>query len=311
MSGTCPGHTRNDMFIGVEDTFLGHRKVKRLALRFGVSRAAIRGHLVTLWLNALNQATDGNLCDWDHGDIAEYSEWGGDAEAWASALIEFCLIDVADDGHLELHNWKRRRQAFYLVAARAAERGRKKDYRDNIRNSTPENEVLDDVPDMSGTCPANVPLKGKDRKGSYPPPILKGPELLEAVAAKRDWGKQAPLSPARQRRLEALGEVTDAELEWAATETEAKPGKPNVGMLLCKLEDARKQASAPKPTRVNGNGAQGPPPRARAKVEAEMAARHAADARREAEAASPEEQRKALADIVAQLEGGATAQAEH
>lgn len=77
----------------------GHPKVSRLARSLGVPKPQAIGHLHLLWWWALDYAPEGNLASFSDDEIADASEWKGDAAAFRKALIETKWIDPNGELH--------------------------------------------------------------------------------------------------------------------------------------------------------------------------------------------------------------------
>jgi len=158
------------MWIELHDTFLDHVKVKRLARALDVNKVQARGHLVTLWLNVLRHATDGCLDDWSTEDLADFSEWSGNAAAWHQALLDACLL-VHEGDSLLVNDWSDYAHHLKAAKVRAQARDRKRKQRERQReheqsrqNGSDSGDVTyghamsHDVTRDSHACPPDVTL---------------------------------------------------------------------------------------------------------------------------------------------------------
>lgn len=89
------------VWIEVHQTLPSHRKLKKLKRLLKIKTAQAVGHMVMLWLWAIDNAPDGNLSQLDPEDIAEACEWTKDAGDFVQAIKEAGFID--DD--MRLHDW--------------------------------------------------------------------------------------------------------------------------------------------------------------------------------------------------------------
>lgn len=112
------------VWIELHQSLIKHKKTLKAARRLGISKAAMIGHLATLWCWALDNSPTGSLCDCDPDVIADACEYDGDPGHLLAVLIEVGFIDN-QDGSLFLHDWHD--YAGKLVASRIknAERMRK------------------------------------------------------------------------------------------------------------------------------------------------------------------------------------------
>lgn len=91
-------------WLQIHQSLVNHRKTIKLARALGVPRPQVIGHLVLLWLWALDNAPDGHLED-DAETIAEVAMWPDDPAAFVQALVSVRLLDPVDDGH-DIHDWQ-------------------------------------------------------------------------------------------------------------------------------------------------------------------------------------------------------------
>lgn len=124
-------------------------KVARLGRLLDISRPSVIGMLHLLWWWALDHAENGDISDFDAGDIADACCWDGDPEALVKALRE-CgpgakagFIEDAE-GRWVLHDWWQ--YAGKLVARRRSDRDRKR----AERLADPESRGTSDGPPADG-----------------------------------------------------------------------------------------------------------------------------------------------------------------
>jgi hypothetical protein len=109
-------------WIEVHQSLRDHRKTIDLAERLGVSEACAVGHLLFIWLWALDNANDGLLTT-SPQVIAKIAAFCGDANAFQSALIESGYVDQVGDS-LVIHDWDD--YAGKLIAKRKSDAERKR-----------------------------------------------------------------------------------------------------------------------------------------------------------------------------------------
>ena len=106
-------------WVEVHQSLPTHKKTVRVANALGIEQVHAVGHLVTLWLWALDNAPDGDLDDATDGEIAFYAQWRGDATQFVDALRSAHFLD----GN-QIHNWTD--YAGRLIQARARNKQRMK-----------------------------------------------------------------------------------------------------------------------------------------------------------------------------------------
>lgn len=109
----------------LEDSLLGHRKVRRLARLLGVHPNHARGLVVGLWCVAMREAPDGNLVDISADDIADALDFDGKPEKLWAALEEAGLIDTGGE-YPEIHEWMERAEAHKAALRQKAKRQKAK-----------------------------------------------------------------------------------------------------------------------------------------------------------------------------------------
>jgi hypothetical protein len=107
----------------------GHIKLRRLARMLGVERAQAVGHLHYLWWWALDGAPSGDLTGFTPEEIAELSDWPGDADLFAEALHKCGWLDSDN----KIHDWND--YAGKLIERRTSERERLKAHRNAVRTA--------------------------------------------------------------------------------------------------------------------------------------------------------------------------------
>lgn len=108
-----------------------HPKTRRVAVRLGISKAAVIGHLHLLWWWTLDFAPDGDLSGFDAEEVAAVAEWEGDAEQFLQALLDTGWLD---EGR-RVHNWGD--YAGRLVNLRDGIRERQRRFREKKRDVPP------------------------------------------------------------------------------------------------------------------------------------------------------------------------------
>lgn len=93
------------MWIELHQSLPTHRKILRLKRELKIKKPTAIGHMVLLWLWALDNAIDGDLTDFSAEDIAEVAEWTGKADAFTEALVSAGFLDCDDNNGLYIHNW--------------------------------------------------------------------------------------------------------------------------------------------------------------------------------------------------------------
>ena len=88
-------------WIEVHQELPGHWKTLRLARALQIDEMQAMGHMVALWLWALNSRADGDLSRFEPIDIACGAHWRGDPEAFLQALRTAELLDEGD----RIHDW--------------------------------------------------------------------------------------------------------------------------------------------------------------------------------------------------------------
>ncbi len=163
------------MWIELHDTLLDHRKVKRLSRAVTRQAVTVRGHLVTLWLNVLRHAPDGNLIDWEPSDIEDYAEWDGPPGAFVDALIACGFLVHGKDEAIAVNDWTE-----YATHLKAAERKRKERERKRF-------EAEDTVPESHDVTGRHVTSQDSDRNSG--PVTLTRPDQTRTDQTRPDQTK--------------------------------------------------------------------------------------------------------------------------
>ena len=108
-------------WIEVHQSLPSHRKTLAAATLLGIRPVQMTGHLVTLWLWAIDNAPEGNLSSVSPPVISRAAEWPGRPDAFVDALVMAKLLDRADNT-LIIHDWPD--YAGRLCARRAANKER-------------------------------------------------------------------------------------------------------------------------------------------------------------------------------------------
>ena len=123
-------------WIEVHQGLFRHRKLLTLARLLDVQRMSAGGHIISLWLWALDNAPNGDLAGLEPEVIAFAAEWEGDAAMFYHALNESGFLDGDD----KIHDWYD--YAGKLIDRRKADADRKRAQR--MSGGHPK-----DVPGMS------------------------------------------------------------------------------------------------------------------------------------------------------------------
>jgi hypothetical protein len=113
-------------WIELHTTLRDHPKAYSLATALRIPEAQAIGHLVLLWLWAIEQAEEGRLRV-PHAALARACTWEGKPERLIDALVEAGWVDRLYDGTLAIHDWEE--YAGRLIHRRAANVARQRAYR--------------------------------------------------------------------------------------------------------------------------------------------------------------------------------------
>src|SRR3990172_5298378 len=101
-------------WIEVHQGVFRHRKTLSLGRLLDVHRMSAGGHVICLWLWALDNAPTGDLTGVSPEVIAAGAEWEGDSKTFTEGLVAVGFLDRNADS-LQIHNW-------YQYAGRLIER---------------------------------------------------------------------------------------------------------------------------------------------------------------------------------------------
>jgi len=117
------------MYDEICETLPDHPKTELAAELLGVPPAAVVGHLVCLWLWALQHAKDGDLSAFTPAWIAKAARWKGDPETFVNALTQCAhkrnghgFLEDDGDGGLIIHDWSDYGGKLHMAKAKEAKR---------------------------------------------------------------------------------------------------------------------------------------------------------------------------------------------
>ena len=240
------------MWIELHDSARDHPKLIKLARDLGIPKVHAFGHLCSLWTWVLRMAPDGDLSSFDTDDIEIGAEWGGTSGLFVSSAEKRGFLDRSNFG-LVVHDWSE-----YSGSLKTAQRVR--EHRARKRSGkVKRNVTLQGVTVMLGN--AEQEERPTDRSSSSSSSRVREGSAstladLEALSWQWEWSAHT-LSPKQRTQATGLleqGPLTADELAWAREQTETKAsGRPNFGLLLCKVADYRRQqAESAQPARANG-----------------------------------------------------------
>ncbi len=116
-------------WIEVHSELRSHPKVFRLARSLNIPKAQALGHVVALWLWALDFAPDGDLSKFHADEVADGAQFDGGPDVFIAALESACLIDRTPDG-ATIHDWQE--YVGRLLAMRENNRRRQATFRARI-----------------------------------------------------------------------------------------------------------------------------------------------------------------------------------
>lgn len=125
-----------------------HPKTKRLARLLNITRPQAVGHVVGLWIWALDYAQDGNLSTYEASDIADACDWTGDPAALVDALLDCGRKEgpgflVRGDHGLEINDWSE--YGGKTVTRRTQTANRQRTYRERNADVTRYSSVTNDA----------------------------------------------------------------------------------------------------------------------------------------------------------------------
>lgn len=148
-------------WIEVHQALRDHRKLLALADELNLPEPHAAGHVIYLWLWALDSAPDGVLPASER-IIERAAYWEGERGAFVAALVSSGLADRDEDGRLHLHDW-----ADYggkVIAQRQANARRQADWRDRQRTPPPPTTppAAPDPALRNGRAAQHRPLRNDD-----------------------------------------------------------------------------------------------------------------------------------------------------
>jgi len=149
-----------------------HPKTRRAARLLEMEPEPLIGHLICLWWWALEYAPDGDLEDFDEGDLADAAGWPGGPAEFVAALLDSgakgrpgFLARV--DGRLVIHDWEDNQGPQFRGRIQAANRKRNQRLRE--RDADPAEGDADVIKTRS----SHAGVTGK--RDSVTPRARKGP----------------------------------------------------------------------------------------------------------------------------------------
>lgn len=136
-------------WLPVDQGLVNHRKVWALERLLELPVPTVVGHLLLVWLWAIDSAEDGCIADGEAWAIEKAAGWPGDPGAFVAALEEAGFLDRLD-GCVQIHNWDE--YGGRVLAARERNAQKQRRYRERNRN-------------VPATLPgSNAPERKIDRK---------------------------------------------------------------------------------------------------------------------------------------------------
>ncbi len=123
-------------WIEVHQTLPAHRKIKKLKRELKIKTPQAVGHMVMLWLWAVDNAPDGNLSDIDPNDLAEAAEWSKPGSELVRALISAGFLDE----DMQLHDWDQ--YVGRLMEKRETKRANDRERQKRARDRKKQNETM-------------------------------------------------------------------------------------------------------------------------------------------------------------------------
>lgn len=180
------------MWIELHQTLPRHPKLARLANRLRIPRTQAAGHLIFLWLWALDYCPTGNLSALEPAEISAAADFGGDAELFVQALKQVGWVD--EDGMI--HDWGD--YAGRIVDERLQAKERMKAYRERQRTERQNKETVRDVtPNVRVTNSERAELPNTTQPNLTVPNQTNTPAPREGACAR----------PANVEEVIALGAV--------------------------------------------------------------------------------------------------------
>lgn len=143
-------------WIQVYSNMISHPKTYKLANLLGIRSQQVKpnviagGMMVSLWLWAAQNATDGDLSGVTADCLAESAGWRGKPETFRQALVESGFTDQDDAGGLHLHDW-----LDYASLLMEQEDNRRAKTNERVKRYR-EKKKGDQAPTCNGYCNATV-----------------------------------------------------------------------------------------------------------------------------------------------------------
>jgi len=144
-------------WIEVHQSLPTHRKTLMVADALAVSPVEVLGHVVSLWLWALDNAPEGDVSGVPERVLARAAQWDGDPGEFVTAFIGGTFLDRTADGLL-IHNWWD--YAGKLIDRRQANAARMRAARATHVPSTLHARAGATVPNSTVQNTTGIPLRG-------------------------------------------------------------------------------------------------------------------------------------------------------
>lgn len=202
-------------WIEVHQTLPTHRKTIEAAAILDIPPVQMIGHLICLWLWALDNAPDGVMYTSRNAlrnkMVANVSQWDGDPDAFVDALVESGFLNEIDDA-LELHDWYD--YAGKLMETRKANRERQRRYRESKKQQETNAE-------RNANVTRDVTVTKSERHApTVPNPTVPNSTIDSNSVAKRFDDDSIPMKLAMHLKKEILNQdpstkVPDDLTNWA------------------------------------------------------------------------------------------------
>lgn len=203
-------------YIEVRTTLPDHRKLRSAARALHVDRFKLIGHLVTLWIWALDNVPSHGVMDGlSDTDLEEAAGWPEEmAGELVPALIEAGFIDD-EDGVRYLHDWDE--YAGRLLKKREADRERKRAERAQIRAEKRPTDKRKSRADVRRSTAARADVQNTSQT-----------RPADTPASPADNGASPPRQPAKSRasRASARGRTVPHRTDTVSREVEEKEVPP-------------------------------------------------------------------------------------
>lgn len=224
-------------WLEVHQSLCGHRKTRAAAKALGMTRPQLVGHVLFIWLWALDNAPDGNLDSIGSDVIADVAEYDGDADEFYGALVKVGFIDQTASGDI-LHDWEE--YAGKLIDRRKSNAEKQRRFRESQRESHADvtlrdAHVTDTSPSRDGatvqnTTVPNTPCNPAELPESETLSLIPEEQEEKAAPFEAEFNAAWAHYPRKLDRLSALAQyqarrragvpakvLADATLHYAAT----------------------------------------------------------------------------------------------